>query len=392
MNSPFDNITPRRGTSCVKWDSCDDPEMLPLWVADMDFRAAPCIQQALQRRLDHGIYGYVKVPESYYDSVIRWFSHRHGWNMEREHILYTSGVIPAIAAILQSITKPGDKVMIQTPVYNCFFSLLRNAGNVLVENPLVCKDRYFQIDFEDFERKIVEEDVKVFLLCNPHNPVGRVWTREELTRIGDICLKHNVFVISDEIHNELVFPGHHYTPYASIKPAFAEHAAVCTSSSKSFNIAGLQCANITVPDPRVRAAVDKGININETCDVNPFGVVAMQAAYSPEGEEWLGQLMQYIHGNYEYLCEFFDKHLPQLQVTKSEGTYLTWVNCEALGMTSVELEQKLRTQAHVWFTNGQAYNPSGSTFLRINLACPRAILVEALNRFFRFCMTLHVIN
>lgn len=385
MKYNFDEIIPRRGTNCVKWDKCDDPEMLPLWVADMDFRAAPCIQEALQKRLDHGIFGYVEVLESYYQSVINWFSRRHGWKMEREHILYTTGVIPAIAAILQSITKPGDKVIMQTPVYNCFFSLLRNAQNVLVENKLVCNDQYFQIDFEEFERKIVSEDVKVFLLCNPHNPVGRVWTKEELTRLGDICLKHNVFVISDEIHNELVMPGYHYTPFASIKPEFAQNAAVCTSSSKSFNIAGLQCANITVPDARVRTLIDKGININETCDVNPFGVVALQAAYTPEGEEWLEQLMQYVYGNYKYLCEFLEKHLPQIRVTRSEGTYLAWVDCSALGMTSVELEEKLRKEAHVWFTNGQAYNPTGSTYMRINLACPRAILSKALDKFYDFC-------
>ena len=385
MKYNFDEIIPRRGTNCVKWDRCDDPNMLPLWVADMDFRAAPCIQQALQKRLDHGIYGYVEVPESYYESVINWFSHRHGWKMEREHMLYTTGVIPAIAAILQAITKPGDKVIMQTPVYNCFFALIRNAEDVLVENPLVCKDRYFQIDFEDFERKIVEENVKVFLLCNPHNPVGRVWKREELTRLGDICLKHNVFVISDEIHNELVMPGYHYTPFASVKPEFAYNAAVCTSSSKSFNIAGLQIANITVPNARIRELINKSININETCDVNPFGVVALQAAYTPEGEEWLEQLMTYVHGNYEYLCEFIEKYLPQIRVTRSEGTYLAWVNCEALGMNSVELEEKLRTESHVWFTNGQAYNPTGSTYMRINLACPRAILKEALEKFYDFC-------
>ena len=384
MKYNFDEIIPRRGTNCVKWDCSDDPEMLPLWVADMDFRVAPCIQQAMQRRLDHGVFGYVKVPESYYQSIIRWFSRRYGWTIQREEILYTIGVVPAIAAILQSITRPGDKVLLQTPVYNCFFSCLRNAGNVLVENPLVCRDRHYEIDFDDFEQKIIDHQPKAFLLCNPHNPVGRVWTREELSRMGEICLRHGVFVISDEIHNELVFPGLHYTPFASISPDFAQHSAVCTSSSKSFNIAGLQCANITVRDAHVRELIDKGININETCDVNPFGVEALQAAYTEEGEEWLAQLMEYLHGNYQFLCRFFADHLPQLPVTRSEGTYLAWVDCAALGHTSVELEELLRTEAHVWFTNGQAYNPSGSTFIRINFACPRAILDEALQRFYKY--------
>ena len=238
MKYNFDEIIPRHGTASMKWDACDDPEMLPLWVADMDFRAAPCIIDAMQRRLNHGIFGYVDVPESYYEAVIQWFARRHNWQIQREYILYTIGVVPAIAAILQSITRPGDKVLIQTPVYNCFYSCLRNAGNVLVENPLLYNDNYYTIDFEDFERKIVEERPKVFLLCNPHNPACRVWTRDELSRVGRICLKHNVFVISDEIHNELVMPGLHYTPFASISPEFAQNSAVCISASKSFNLAG----------------------------------------------------------------------------------------------------------------------------------------------------------
>lgn len=384
MKYDFDEIIPRRGTNSYKWDSFDDPDMLPLWVADMDFRAAPFIQQAIQRCVDHGVYGYVRVPESYYKAVIQWFSRRHGWTMQREHILYTTGVVPAIAAILQGITSPGDRVLLQTPVYNCFFSCLRNAGNVLVENPLVLEDGRFRIDFEDFERKIIDNGVKVFLLCNPHNPVGRVWTREELTRMGDICMRHDVFVISDEIHNELVMPGYRYTPFASIRPEYAPHCAVCTSSSKSFNLAGLQIANITIADDQTRVRVDKQININETCDVGPFGVVALQAAYTPEGEEWLRQLMEYVHANYQYLIQYLSAHLPQLVVTRSEGTYLAWVDCAALGMESEELTQLISEKTHVWFTPGKEYNPGGSTFIRINLACPRATLSEALQRFCTF--------
>ena len=380
MRYNFDEVIPRRGTNSMKWDASADPDMLPLWVADMDFRAAPCIMEAMQRRLDHGIFGYVQVPRSYYEAVAAWFSRRHGWQMQPEHIIYTSGVLPALAAILQTQTLPGDKVMVQTPVYNCFFSSIRNAGCQTVASPLVYKDSTYHIDFEDFERVIVEEGVKVFLLCNPHNPAGRVWTREELTRMGSICLKHGVFVISDEIHCELVMPGHRYVPYASISPEFAAHCAVCTSPSKSFNIAGLQIANITVADARTRAQIDRGININETCDVNPFGVEALQAAYSPEGEEWLNQLLDYLHGNYEFLCRFMAEHLPQLKVTRLEGTYLAWIDCTALGIPSDKLEALLREKAHVRFSGGHAYDPKGNAFLRINLACPRSILNEALQR------------
>lgn len=380
MRYNFDEVIPRRGTNSMKWDASADPDMLPLWVADMDFRAAPCIMEAMQRRLDHGIFGYVQVPRSYYEAVAAWFSRRHGWQMQPEHIIYTSGVLPALAAILQTQTLPGDKVMVQTPVYNCFFSSIRNAGCQTVASPLVYKDATYHIDFEDFERVIVEEGVKVFLLCNPHNPAGRVWTREELTRMGSICLKHGVFVISDEIHCELVMPGHRYVPYASISPEFAAHCVVCTSPSKSFNIAGLQIANITVADARTRAQIDRGININETCDVNPFGVEALQAAYSPEGEEWLNQLLDYLHGNYEFLCRFMAEHLPQLKVTRLEGTYLAWIDCTALGIPSDKLEALLREKAHVRFSGGHAYDPKGNAFLRINLACPRSILNEALQR------------
>ena len=380
----FDEIIPRRGTNCVKWDKVDDPQLLPLWVADMDFRAAPCILRALQHRLDHGVFGYVHVPDTYYQAVIDWFRRRHGWTMQREHIIYTTGVVPAIAAILQSLTRPGDKVLVQTPVYNCFFSCIRNAGCQLLASPLVYEDGTYHIDFDDFERKVSGEGVKVFLLCNPHNPAGRVWMREELTRMGEICIRHGVYVLSDEIHCELTMPGYHYTPFASISPEFALHSAVCTSPSKNFNIAGLQIANITVADSLMRARINKGININETCDVNPFGVDALQAAYSEEGEEWLEQLLRYLHDNYEYLCQFFATHLPQFPVTKLEGTYLAWIDFSATGLSSSDLEQKLLTETHVWLNSGNMYDLEDNSFLRINLACPNSVLVHALERIYTF--------
>ena len=384
MKYNFDEIIPRRGTNCVKWDRCDDPQVLPLWVADMDFRAAPCIVDALQHLLDHGVFGYVDVPESYYETVIRWFSRRHDWHIQRQDMLYTTGVIPAIAAILQSLTKPGDKVLILTPVYNCFYTCIRNAGNVLVESPLKYENHRYSIDFEDFERKIIEQQPKIFLQCNPHNPAGRVWTREELTRLGDICLRHNVYVISDEIHNELCMPGYHYTPFASLSPEFAQNSAICISASKSFNIAGLQLACIVAADVHARAKIDKGINVNETCDVSPFAIVAHKAAYSQEGEEWLRQLMEYIHGNYEYLCRFMKENLPQIGVTQCEGTYLVWLDCTQIGIPSHKLEPLLREKAHVWFTGGHIYSTSENYFMRVNLACPRAILVQALQNFCTF--------
>ena len=384
MKYDFDEIVPRRSTNSVKWDECDDPQMLPLWVADMDFRAAPCIMQALQRRLDHGIFGYSIVPESYYEAVIRWFNRRHHWAMKREHILYTTGVVPAIAAILRAMTIPSEKVLMLTPVYNCFYSSIRNAGCQLLASPLKYENQTYCIDFDDFERKASEENVRVFLLCNPHNPAGRVWTREELTRLGDICIRHGIFILSDEIHCELVMPGAVYTPFASISPEFSRHSAVCTSPSKSFNIAGLQIANITVEDSIVRSRINRAINLNETCDVNPFGIEALQAAYSEEGEEWLVQLLDYLYANYKYLCEFFAQHLPQFPVTKLEGTYLAWIDFSQTGLTSSVLEEKLCQEAHVWLNSGGMYDVAENAFLRINLACPRGILCESLQRICTF--------
>ncbi|MDD7527189.1 MAG: MalY/PatB family protein, partial [Bacteroidaceae bacterium] len=334
MTYDFDKIISRRGTNCVKWDEFTDPDIIPLWVADMDFETAPSVQQALLKRMQHGCFGYTLVPESYYNATIQWFQHRHGWSIERPSFIYTSGVVPAISAIIKAVTSPGDKVLVQTPVYNCFFSSIRNNGCTLAENPLKMEGNRYEVDWQDFEAKCADPSVKVFLLCNPHNPAGRVWTCQELVQMGNICLKHGVFVISNEIHCEFVMPGHTYTPFASISEDFAMNCAVCLSPSKAFNIAGLQIANIIVKNEKVRKRVDKAININEVCDVNPFGVIALQAAYSAEGEEWLNQLCHYISDNYLMACQLFTEALPQCPVTTLEGTYLMWVDIRATGKTS----------------------------------------------------------
>uniref|UniRef100_UPI003FEFECB1 MalY/PatB family protein n=1 Tax=Phocaeicola sp. TaxID=2773926 RepID=UPI003FEFECB1 len=244
MRYDFDEIIPRRNTNSYKWDSAADADVLPLWVADMDFRTAAPIVEALQRRVAHGIFGYTRVPDAYYDAVTDWFARRHGWTIRRDWMIYTSGVVPALSAVIKALTVPGDKVLVQTPVYNCFFSSIRNNGCGMVSSPLTYEDRTYRMDFEDLERKAADERVKVMLLCNPHNPAGRVWTREELTRLGDICLRHGVTVVSDEIHCELVYPGHTYTPFASLSEEFLQHSVTCVSPSKSFNMAGLQIATI----------------------------------------------------------------------------------------------------------------------------------------------------
>lgn len=381
MTYDFDKIISRRGTNCVKWDEFTDPDIIPLWVADMDFETAPSVQQALMKRMQHGCFGYTLVPESYYNATIQWFQHRHGWSIERPSFIYTSGVVPAISAIIKAVTSPGDKVLVQTPVYNCFFSSIRNNGCTLAENPLKMEGNRYEVDWQDFEAKCADPSVKVFLLCNPHNPAGRVWTRQELVQMGNICLKHGVFVISDEIHCEFVMPGHTYTPFASISEDFAMNCAVCLSPSKAFNIAGLQIANIIVKNEKVRKRVDKAININEVCDVNPFGVIALQAAYSAEGEEWLNQLCHYISDNYQMARQMLTEALPQCPVTTLEGTYLMWVDIRATGKTSRQVTDHLLRKAKVYVNCGTMYGEAtGEGYIRINLATRRNLLEEGIMR------------
>lgn len=388
MTYNFDEIVSRRHTCSYKWDSApsDEKEVLPLWVADMDFRTAPVIVEALERRVRHGIFGYVRVPDAYYESVARWFARRHGWKMETDWIIYTSGVVPAISAVIKALTVPGDGVVVQTPVYNCFFSSIRNNGCRVVPNPLIYENRTYRIDFEDLDRKTADPGVRLLLLCNPHNPAGRVWTREELVRIGEICQKNGVRVIADEIHCELVFPGHEYVPFASTGENQLRNSVTCVSPSKAFNLAGLQIASIISCDRAVRERIDRAININEVCDVNPFGVEATIAAYEG-GEDWLLQLLDYLKGNYDLLCDFFKTYLPQIPVTSLEGTYLVWTDCRAFHLPSDVLQTLLLEETGLWLNSGTLYGAEGEGFLRWNIACPRVVLHDALTRFLHFVQT-----
>ena len=380
MKYDFDEIVNRRGTNSVKWDEAKEEGVIPMWVADMDFKAAPCILEALKKRVDHGVFGYTIVPDSYYESIISWFERRHQWHIERDWIIYTSGVVPAISAIIKALTEPGDKVLVQTPVYNCFFSSIRNNGCTIAENALVRKGNSYEIDFDDFERQAADEKTKVFLLCNPHNPAGRVWTREELSRMNDICLRHGVKVIADEIHCELVMPGHVFTPFAAVSKACQDNCITTNSPTKSFNIAGLQIANIITNNAEDRQKIDRAININEVCDVNPFGVIALQAAYN-EGEDWIDQLNVYLWENYQALKTFFKDNLPQLEVIDLEGTYLVWVNVRATGMTGNELTDKLLKEGKVFVNRGTMYGKTtGADYIRINIAMPRSLMLEGLKR------------
>lgn len=376
----FDTVINRRGTNSYKWDIVKEEDVIPLWVADMDFKAAPAILEALKKRVEHGVFGYTLVPDSYYEAIINWFARRHNWQIDLSWIIYTTGVVPAVSCAIKALTLPGEKVLIQTPDYNCFFSSIKNNGCEVAENELVRRGDSYEVDFEDFERQCADEKTTVFLLCNPHNPAGRVWTKEELERMNDICLAHGVRVISDEIHCELVMPGHRFTPFAAISDACRDNSVVLNSPTKAFNIAGLQIANIICADPAMRRRIDRAVNINEVCDVNPFGVAALQAAYN-ESEEWLDSLNHYIWGNYLALKEFIAKELPRLEVTRLEGTYLAWVDIKATGLTSDEAYGKLMKEGRVYVNSGTMYGRrAGEGYLRINLACPRATLLEGMKR------------
>lgn len=378
MKYNFDEVHDRIGSNSVKWD--ERPDVIPMWVADMDFKAAPFIIDAVRRRVDHGIFGYTHVPESYYDSVIRWFRERRGWTIDRSWIQYISGIVPALSVAVQALTEQGDKVLIHAPAYNCFYSSVRNIGRELVESRLVRKGDSFEVDFADFENKCADPDVKLFILCNPQNPAGRVWTREELVRMGDICLKHGVTVVSDEIHCELEMPGHTYTPFASISKEFEMNSVIFNSPTKSFNIAGLEIANIIAADKEKYDRIERVINIFEHCDVNPLGVEALQAAYTEEGAEWLRQLNAYLVSNYNTLKIMLDD-MPQVKVCRLEGTYLVWVDCSwftSRGTSTKRIQDSLLENEKVWINSGTMYGDGD--YMRINIACPHITLVEGLSR------------
>lgn len=382
MEYDFSRPTDRRGTDSYKWDSAPETDIIPLWVADMDFETFPSITEALQRRVAHGIFGYTRVPDAYYEAVCLWFGKHHGWHINREDIIYTSGVVPAVSAVIKALTLPGDQVIVQGPVYNCFFSSIRNNGCETVSNSLIYnkEELRYEIDFDDLERKLAHERARLMLLCNPHNPGGRVWTRDELTRVAELCHKYGVRVVSDEIHCELTLYDNEYVPFGSLPDELSHGSITCCSPSKAFNTAGLQIANIVCRDAEVRNRIDRAININEVCDVNPFGVIALQAAYSDEGYEWLTQLRAYISSNYDLLRERFARELPKCKMMRMEGTYLAWIDCSELHISSDEIEEMLMHENKVWVNAGSMYGTEGAAFIRINMACTSELLNEGITR------------
>lgn len=380
----FDKVFDRRDTDSVKWDLCA-PGVIPMWVADMDFKCAPFVLDAIKRRVEHGIFGYTHVPDAYYESVINWFDKRRGWKIEKEWIRYIAGLVPALSIAVDALTEPSSKVAFHTPNYNCFFSSVENQGRIVKRCPLIY-DRSgaqptFRIDFEAFDRDMADPEVSLYILCNPHNPVGRAWTCEELAQIGSICRAHGVTVVADEIHCELEMPGHKYTPFAAISQENQSCCVSFNSPSKSFNIAGLGISNIITDDGEKYCKILKSIKQFEHCDLNPLGVEALMAAYTPEGEEWLDQLNAYIYENYQIFCQMMSESVPYVPVCKLEATYLVWIDCSAFtsrGITTQSIQSSLTENEKVWINAGGMYGDDH--FMRINIACPRETLIEGTKR------------
>lgn len=395
MNFDFDTEIERYGTQCIKWEYAifgnrltptnlcqpenGDRRLLPLWVADMDFRSPPAVIEALVARAQHGIFGYSLPDQAYYEAVIHWMATRYGRSIKPDWFVLTPGVVAALNMLVQTFVAPGEKVLVQRPVYYPFFSAVTQNGAEVVSSSLVLENGRYQMDFDDLAAKAADPAVKMAILCSPHNPVGRVWTKEELTRFGEICLENDVLVISDEIHCDLIYEGVTFTSFAAISPEFAQKSIVCTAPSKTFNLAGLKTANIIIPDAGLRRQFNRTMGRHGLGGADPFGLVATTAAYT-HGAEWLTALMEYVAGNYRFLVDYLAEHLPQIKVIQPEGTYLVWLDCRALGLAQAERFALLFDEARVFLDYGEMFGPEGGGFERINIACPRSILAEALER------------
>ncbi len=381
-NLDFDRIIDRRNTKSIKYDLAAKrgmPEdILPLWVADMDFQVSSYIQEALIRQTEHGIFGYSDVGEEYFEIVKGWMKRRHGWDVEGDWLVKTPGVVFALSLAVKAFTEPGDGVLIQQPVYGPFKEVVEVNGRRTVSNTLVYKEHKYFMDFQDFEEKIVKEKIKLFILCNPHNPVGRVWTKEELMRVGDICQKHHVIVVSDEIHGDFAFKGKHHV-FAGLKKEYGEFTVTCTAPSKTFNLAGLQLSNIFISNPDLRKAFCRQLHITTYSEINVMGLVACEAAYK-DGDEWYQAMMKYVEGNIAFTKEYVEKNIPGVTMAEHEGTYLVWLDFRQLGMSREELEEVIVHKARLWLNDGAIFGESGAGFQRVNVACPRKILEEALER------------
>jgi cystathionine beta-lyase len=383
MKYDFDKRLDRTNTASYKWDQSEKlfgkADILPLWVADMDFEAPKEVVDAISRRAEEGIYGYTIRTQGFYDAIIGWLSRRHQWSIKQEWISSSPGVVPALSLMVLAFTEPGDRVILQSPVYYPFYDVIKMNGRNVVDNPLILEEGRYSIDFELLEQQ-ARQGAKMLLLCSPHNPGGRVWKREELERIGEICLKYNVLVVADEIHHDLVFSAHNHVPFASLSEAFAQNSLTCIATSKTFNLAGLQAASVIIPNEELRRKYNALLKTLSLHMESFFGLTAIESSYT-YGDEWLDQLLVYLEGNLDLLLAFMEKNIPQVKVIKPEGTYLVWMDCTSISSDPQVLKQLMFDKAGVAFSEGSVFGKQGAGFLRINIACPRSILIEALEKF-----------
>lgn len=385
MKYNFDEVIDRASTNSKKWNSeiyktiyNGNSDLLPLWVADMDFKVAQPILDSMSKIIEHGVLGYTSVDEEYYNAIINWNKKRKNINIDKDWIVFTNGVVPAISFVIQTFSQKGDNILIQTPVYHPFRMTTENNGRKVITNPLVNNEGYYTIDFQDFEKKILENKIKIFILCNPHNPVGRVWTKDELTKMGDICLKHNVLVISDEIHSDLIFKENTHCSFLSLDRKYFSNLIVCTAPSKTFNLAGVQTSLILIPNKEVREAYQRTLGNVRIETPNSFGIAAVKSGYT-QGEEWLEQVIEYLDGNRKFIENFLKEKLPKAKYIKPEGTYLAWIYLEDV-LKDKKIEKFFEEEAKVAIDYGYWFGEEGRGYIRLNFACPRSILEEALNR------------
>lgn len=377
----FDQITERKGTHCVKWDVADKAfrgtDLLPMWIADMDFPAAPGIVDSMQKRLEQGVFGYGTLSADYYQAVISWMKRRHKYEVEKDWICYTPGIVSALNFAVEALTEPGDELLIPTPVYGPFYHAVEDQGRTAVRVPLQCQDGRYSFDFDALENAVTSR-TKALMLCSPHNPVGRVWDKDELESLSDFIIRHNLYVIDDEIHHDLVYKKEH-TVLCRISKEIEQRTILCTAPSKSFNIAGIQASNIIIANEELRQKFRQVVHKHHAFSANSFVEAAVIGAYD-DSEDWLNQLLEYLQGNVEYFVEFIQKNLPQIKVSEPEGTYLVWVDCSGLNMTQDELNRFFVEQCHLALNAGDSFGKDGSQYMRFNLACPRKLVEQALTQ------------
>lgn len=377
MKLNFDRLTDRRETNSLKWNVSDGE--LPMWVADMDFETAPAVKRAIEERASHGIFGYSDIPDKWYNAVGNWWERRHNFKLEKSWLVFCSGVVPAISSIVRKLTSPAEKVLIQTPVYNIFFNCIVNNGRNIIENPLIYSGGQYEMDFDDLENKLADPQTRLMILCNPHNPVGKIWSREILSRIGELCAKYGVTVISDEIHCDITEPGSSYIPFASVSDLCANISITCIAPTKAFNIAGLQTSAVSVINPQLRHRVWRAINTDEVGEPNAFAVDAAVAAFT-DGDEWLDELCRYISEGKQIVRSFLEKELPDIYLVPSQATYLLWLDCRDITDDSTELAEFIRAETGLYLSSGVQYGESGKHFLRMNIACPHERVYDGLTR------------